>query len=124
MSTIELNDFTERFGQLLLQSWTNEDYLNKLIAEPGAALAEAGLALPASVAVRVERGEPADGMPSRYEEGDFEKSYAHFVEAAETGSFTLVIPETPELELGELKDSELETVSGGANVYCCIVFVS
>jgi hypothetical protein len=111
MSTIELNDFTERFGQLLLQSWTNEDYLNKLIAEPGAAL------------VRVERGEPADGMPSRYEEGDFEKSYAHFVEAAETGSFTLVIPETPELELGELKDSELETVSGGANVYCCIVIV-
>jgi hypothetical protein len=124
MSTIPLYDFNERFGQLLLKSWTNEEFLDTLVSTPRVALEEVGLGLPESVDVRVERREalPTGEAPKPYTDADFQAFYDKWAGAAESGSFVLTIPESAELALGDMSDTELETISGGFSiVIACLV---
>lgn len=111
MANIEQSEFEERYHELLMRSWTSEDFTTELLANPAQSLAEVGLAVPEGTAVTIKRD--AEG------EGDLAHQYRLFIEGAVSGQVLLVVPEVPPLDLGELSESELSGVAGGTTYCCC-----
>jgi len=49
----------KQWGQVVARAWSDEAFKQRLLADPAAALAEQGLAVPAGVAVQVHEATPA-----------------------------------------------------------------
>jgi len=75
----------KQYGQLIAKAWSDEDFKARLLADPKAAMKEAGIDVPEGVEIEVV-------------ESTQEKAY-------------LVIPANP---VGELSDEDLDKVAGGA----------
>lgn len=75
-------------AKVVALAWSDASYKSKLMSDPAAALAEAGVDVPAGLTVKVVENTP--------------------------DVFHLVIPEAPEQEL---TDEDLEKVSGGLFPY-------
>ena len=85
------DDFTAKCGKAVARAWTDPAYKEKLLGEPRAALAEAGIDVPADMGVQVKEG------------------------TAET--LHLMLPPPPE---GEISDAEaLEATAGVCSLCCC-----
>ena len=82
------------WGKVIAQSWSDEGYKARLLDDPRAVLAEAGLNMPGDVEITVTEQKP--------------------------GHMHLVLPPNPEDE-GMLDEEALEAVSGGwcAGSYGC-----
>jgi hypothetical protein len=52
-------EHARQWGQVVARAWTDEGFKQRLLADPKAALAEQGLAVPAGVAVQVHEATPA-----------------------------------------------------------------
>lgn len=73
-------------AEIISRAWTDEDFRGKLAANPAAALAEAGIPVPAGKTIRIVEEEP--------------------------GVLTLILPAAPALS-EEASDDELAAVAGG-----------
>ena len=73
-------------GKVIARAWDDENYKARLMNEPRAVLAEAGLDVPSGVEITVSEQKP--------------------------GTFHLALPPKPERE-GALDDTALEAVAGG-----------
>lgn len=111
MANIEQSDFEDRYHELLMRSWTSEDFTTELLANPAQTLAEIGLAVPEGTVVTIKR--ESEG------EGDLAEQYRLFTQGAASGQVILVVPEVPPLDVGELSESELSAVAGGVTFCCC-----
>ncbi|MFE3199311.1 hypothetical protein ACWGR4_26940 [Embleya sp. NPDC055664] len=109
--------FVRSYTKVLTAAWSDDEYASRLENDPRAALAEHGLELPAGASVRIIRnveGEPdLDGQVTLWEAGTV------------SGTYELRVPNSPQIELRELSEADLESVAGGTietrddTTYCC-----
>lgn len=109
-SKLEFGEFTEAYFVLLTRAWISEEYVAELLADPSPALREAGFEVPPGIDVEVIRH--SDG------EADLEWQYQMWLEGIAAGSARLYLPEPEPVHFGELLETELEAMPGGAT-YCC-----
>jgi hypothetical protein len=102
--------FVSAYTKVLTAAWSNDAYAASLSANPRAALAEKGLAIPASATVTVIRETAGDP--------DLEAQVRIWENGKASGHYELHVPSTPQLDTRELSEADLEAVSGG-NTYCC-----
>lgn len=110
MEPRERANFVSAYTKILTTAWSNEAFAARLTAEPAAALAEHGLAVPAGATVSIVReigGEP-----------DLEAQVRMWEAGTSTGRYELRVPGTPQIDTRELSEADLEAVSGG-DTYCC-----
>jgi hypothetical protein len=111
VSIIEQSEFEDRYHELLMRSWTSEDFTMEMLSNPSASLGEIGLVVPEGTAVTIKR------QPEG--EGSIDDQYQLWTEGIARGQVVLVVPEIPPIDLGVISDSELEAVSGGTTYCCC-----
>ena len=103
-------DFTAAYAKLLVAVWTDEKVADRLKSDPHAVAADAGLVIPADVAITVSEvagessGEPQAAMEAYY--GDFQKGLAD-------KAVTLAVPQAPALDAQDLTSDDLAEVAGG-----------
>jgi hypothetical protein len=107
---MDQTEFEDRYQELLMRSWTSEDFTTTLLSEPAQALSEVGLGVPSGTAVTITR--------EMRGEGDVAEQYHMFADGIEKGEVLIVVPEVPPLDVGELSENELSAVAGGTS-YCC-----
>ena len=109
-------DFTAAYTKLLVAVWTDEKVADRLKSDPHAVAADAGLVIPADVAITVSEvagessGEPQAAMEAYY--GDFQKGLAD-------KAVTLAVPEVSMLKVQDLTSEELAGVAGGLCIRLC-----
>ena len=109
-------DFTAAYTKLLVAVWTDEKVADRLKSDPHAVAADAGLVIPADVAITVSEvsgessGEPQAAMEAYY--GDFQKGLAD-------KAVTLAVPQAPALDAQDLTSDDLAEVAGGIACCCC-----
>lgn len=110
---IERVAFTQAFSTLVFQSWTSEEYQNKLTQTPHAAMAAVGLAVPADATITL-RTEKAAGQHN------VDEHLARWEEGERTGIYQFVLAERPDdLEDMPLADESLLEIVGGVENNCC-----
>jgi hypothetical protein len=107
-------EFVNAYTGALITAWSNEEFARKLDRAPVTALREVGLELPAHAEVILIRTLP---------EGEYEPSLDYqiglYEQGLATGRFELHIPETPQINMTELSDSDLDGVAAGTACCCC-----
>lgn len=104
---------------MLLTSWGDESYAQRLARDPKAAAMEASLQLPAGANVTIVR-HPADQVGSdEAAAADLEALKVELYPGLRTGEFVFHVPETPVLDVGELSLDELGAVAAGTTYCCC-----
>ena len=115
----ERRQFVDAYSNMLLTSWGDESYAQRLARDPKAAAMEAGLQLPAGANVTIVR-HPADQVGSdEAAAADLEAQVGLYAEGLRTGEFVFHVPETPVLDVGELSLDELGAVAAGTTYCCC-----
>lgn len=110
----EKDEFFASYTKVLVAAWTDEEYAQRLDADPAQALREYGLEVPEGSELVVTRVIPEDaGEPS--EDAAIQK----WVSGRSTGVYTLSVPATPALDLTELSEADLMALTGGWSVSCC-----
>lgn len=112
------NEFIATYTQVLLASWSDDAYSQRLDEHPREALAEAGLLLPRDVTVEVTRG---DATPTTDESSAarLERQVQRYEEGLSSGHVVLHIPATPQINTTELDLDELDEVAAGLVSCCC-----
>ncbi|MEW1863433.1 hypothetical protein OG896_22260 [Streptomyces sp. NBC_00669] len=111
MEPRERSAFVSAYTKVLTVAWSDEDYVNRLEANPRTALAEQGLELPADATVRIVRD--IGGDP------DLEAQVDLWGAGKVTGVYELRVPTSPQIEDRELSEADLEAVAGGDSYCCC-----
>lgn len=107
-------EFLNNYTKLLIASWSDEAVADRLVLDPKTVLGEFGLAVSGDARVEVVRQIPPDhGEPDQ----DFQVRL--WEQGLETGYFEMHIPETPQIDMSELSEYELEGVAGGWSISCC-----
>ena len=101
-------EFRRAYTKVLTTAWEDEGYRGRLTSDTAAALAEAGLEIPAGATVTVKEGSG--------DQSDTGLDNQHKLWEA-GGEISLYVPTSrPRLQLG---DEALESVAGGGDTYCC-----
>jgi hypothetical protein len=99
--------FAAAYGRLVTAVWSGPDAELLLRADPPAALARYGLALPEQVTIEVTRTAAGTGP-------DLDALALAWADAADSGVFVLPVPALADAgKDGELSDAELNAVVGG-----------
>ena len=110
----ERAEFVNAYTRVLITAWSSEDFSSRLGQDPKATLAEAGLVIPAGGTVEIVR---------TVTEGSSEASLDSQVELWETGiaggHYVLYVPETPQIDMAELSEGDLDAVAAGLTIACC-----
>jgi len=110
----ERAEFVNAYTRVLITAWASEDFSSRLGQDPKATLAEAGLVIPEGGTVEIVRT-VTDGAP--------EASLDSQVELWETGiaggHYVLYVPETPQIDMAELSEGDLDAVAAGLTIACC-----
>lgn len=114
VSQQERDEFFASYTKVLVAAWTDEDYAQRLDADPAEALREFGLEVPAGGELVVTRSIPEDA-PEPSEDAALSK----WASGHTTGIYTLSVPATPALDLTELSEADLMALTGGWSVSCC-----
>jgi hypothetical protein len=113
MDPQQRTDFVDAYTRVLITTWSSVEFAARLDQDMRGALAECGLEVPAGAIVERVRD-----MPEVQDEGGLDIQIDAWQRGLETGHFYLHIPETPELDISELTEGELEGIAAG-DVYCC-----
>jgi len=107
----ERAEFVNAYTRVLITAWSSEEFSNRLGQDPKAALSEAGLGIPADANVDIVR---------TVTEGAAEASLDSQVELWETGlesgRYVLYVPETPQIDMAELSEGDLDAVAAGLTI--------
>jgi len=93
-------EFKLNVTQLVARAWTDEKFKQRLIADPGAVLAENDLILPAGITVRVN------------ESASIASTVASTTHTPKNTIYEILLPPTPV----KIKDSQLQTWVDGDSV--------
>lgn len=120
LSTDERTAFVSNYTHLLINTWTDPNYLNQLVAHPDATLAEAGIELPSGSSVIIHPTAPAPA-PGDADRSGVDAQIELYEIGLLTGAFDFYIPEAPGIDTAELNASELQDVAAGGEwgSYCC-----
>ena len=114
MTQLEKDEFLAAYTRVLVGAWTDDDYARRLDSDPAEALREQGIEVPTGGKLVVTRTIPDDaGAP------DEDAAVAKWNAGRETGVYILSVPATPQVDFGELADSDLVSISAGLSVSCC-----
>jgi hypothetical protein len=105
-------DFVNAYTRVLITGWSSEEYDRKLSTDPRAALAEAGLELPAGAEVVVVRTAPSA-------EASIDTQIELYERGLATGRFEFHLTGAPSVELAELIEGDLEYVAAASNTVSC-----
>jgi hypothetical protein len=106
-------EFVNAYTRVLITAWSSEEFATKLASDTREALAEAGLELPGNAEVVLIRS-----VPSSTKDGNLDKQIELYEHGLATGHFEFHIPETPQVDVAELSESDLDGVAAG-DVNCC-----
>jgi hypothetical protein len=110
----ERAEFVNTYTRVLITAWSSEDFSRRLAQDPKAALAEVGLNIPADAAVDIVRT-VTEGSP----EASLDSQVQLWETGLATGRFVLYVPETPQIDMAELSEGDLDAVAAGLSVSCC-----
>jgi len=111
MEAAERKKFVANYTKLLTAAWTEDGLVSRLKSDPKAVLAEFDLAVPGDATVEIKT--QADG------DGNLDHAVQIWEEGATSGVYKLYVTEEPQYDAGELSESDLESVVGGASVSAC-----
>ncbi|GGU90693.1 hypothetical protein GCM10010260_26550 [Streptomyces filipinensis] len=107
-------EFVNGYTRALISAWSSEEYAARLRTDARAALAEAGLELPAEAEIVI-----VTTVPEGEHEGNLEKQVDLYEAGLETGRFEFHIPETPQIDTAELSEGDLSDIAAGGTSCCC-----
>ncbi|MFI6446403.1 hypothetical protein [Kitasatospora sp. NPDC050543] len=107
-------EFVNGYTRALISAWSSEEYATRLKTDSRAALAEAGLELPADAEIVIV-STAAEGE----QEGNLEVQVELFEIGLATGRYEFHIPETPQIDTAELSEGDLSDIAAGGNSCCC-----
>ncbi len=115
MNPQERAEFVNAYTRLLITTWSSDEFAAKVDTDAAGALRECGLELPAGATVELVRIIP---------EGEHEGSLDVQIEAWERGQatnhYTLHVPDTPQVDMAELTEGDLDAIAAGeGDYYCC-----
>ena len=109
----ERTEFVNAYTRVLITAWSSEEFSAKLDGNPREALAEAGLEVPAGARIEVVRT-----VPEGQHETNLDVQVALWERGLESGTFEFHIPETPQIDMAELSEGDLDSIAAG-DVNCC-----
>ncbi len=112
----ERENFVHTWGKILMKSWEDEDFKQRLHDDPNAVFAEEGLEVQPGATINIETP-PSDAGP------DLDRQVALYEEGRDTGTYTFYVQESNQLETQEISEKELEGVAAGSCsssiISCC-----
>jgi hypothetical protein len=108
---VDRSTFVKGYTKILTNAWSDDTFKQRLQSDPKSVLGEYGLDVPASATVDIVMGTQG--------EGSLDDQVSIWEQGENTGSYTLYVPEVPQVEEGELSEAELDSVSGAGDEYCC-----
>jgi hypothetical protein len=106
-------EFVNAYTRVLITAWSSEEFARKLETSPREALAESGLELPANAEVVLVRT-----IPDGRHEGSLDVQIDLYERGLDSGRFEFHIPETPQVDVAELSEGDLDGVAAG-DINCC-----
>jgi hypothetical protein len=106
-------EFVNAYTRVLITAWSSEEYSAKLDSAPRQALAESGLELPADAEIVLVRN-----VPEGHHDSNIDVQVALWEQGLATGRYELHIPETPQVDMAELSEGDLDSVAAG-DINCC-----
>ncbi len=106
-------EFVNAYTRALITAWSSEEFAGRLDRDPASALREAGVQLPANAQVVLVRT-----IPEGTREPSLDKQIALYEQGQATGRYEFHIPETPQIDMAELSEGDLDGVAAG-DVNCC-----
>ncbi|MFC4589592.1 hypothetical protein [Sphaerisporangium corydalis] len=110
----ERTEFVNAYTRVLITAWSSEEFSTKLDTNPREALAEAGLELPAGAQVTLVRN-----VPEGHHDSNLDVQVALWERGLESGVFEFHVPETPQIDLAELSEGDLDSIAAGVDINCC-----
>ena len=113
MDPQQRTEFVDAYTRLLITTWSSEEFASRLDTDLRGALHEVGLELPADAIVERVRE-----IPEVQREGGLDVQVEAWERGIETGHFYLHIPDTPQVDMSELTEGDLEGIAA-SGYYCC-----
>jgi hypothetical protein len=107
-------EFVNAYTRVLITAWSSEEFARKLETSTREALAEGGLELPGNAEVVLVRS-----IPDGRHEGSLDVQIDLYEQGLATGRFEFHIPETPQVDVAELSEGDLDGVAAGDINSCC-----
>jgi len=107
-------EFVNAYTRVLITAWSSEEFASKLSTNTREALAEGGLELPGNAEIVLIRS-----IPSSTQDGNLDKQVDLYERGLQTGHFEFHIPETPQVDVAELSEGDLDGVAAGDINSCC-----
>lgn len=108
---MDRSSFVKGYTKILTNAWSDEGFKQQLQNDPKPILAEYGLDVPADANVDIVTAVEGDGT--------LDDQVEIWEKGEGTGTYTLYVPNVPQVETGELSEAELDTVSGAGDVSVC-----
>jgi hypothetical protein len=110
----ERAEFVNSYTRVLITAWSSEDFSSRLATNPKAALAEAGLTIPANAQVEIIRS-VTESSP----EASLDSQVQLWEAGIASGRYVVYVPETPQIDMAELSEGDLDAVAAGLTIACC-----
>ena len=107
---VDRTAFVRGYTKVLTNAWSDEDFMARLKSSPKEVVAEYGLET---------NGGTVEVVSATAGEGNLDDQVALWEQGESTGTYTLYVPEVPQIETQELSEAELEGVAGGDSYCCC-----
>jgi hypothetical protein len=114
MSLRERAEFVNGYTRVLIATWSNDEFAQRLDSDTAAALRECGIDVPAGSVIEVLRD-----IPDGEQEGNLDVQIETWERGLETGHYRLHIPDTPQIDSAELTESDLDSIMAGMGACCC-----
>jgi hypothetical protein len=114
MSLRERAEFVNGYTRVLIATWSDDDFAQRLDSHPAAALRECGIELPAEAVIEVLRIIPDDAQ-----EANLDVQIEAWERGIETGRYLLHVPDTPQIDTAELTGSDLDSIMAAMGACCC-----
>ncbi len=111
MDAAERKKFVANYTKLLTAAWTEDGLAARLKSDPKSVLTEFNFDIPADAKIEIKSSSDGDG--------NLDHAIQIWEEGASTGVYKLYVTEEPQYDAGELSESDLESVVGGASVSAC-----
>ena len=117
MDAQQRSQFVDAYTRLLITTWSSEEFAARLDSNVQSVLAEVGLEVPANATVERIREVPEGKQQGT--KGGLDVQVAEWERGLETGHFYLYIPETPQVDISELSEGDLEGIAASTYICCC-----
>lgn len=107
-------EFIDAYTHVLITTWSSEEFANRLETDPAEALRESGLQLPVGATVELVRT-----IPEGAHDASLDTQINAWEQGLQTGHFKFHIPDTPQVDVSELTEGDLDSIAAGTEESCC-----